>query len=200
MQPERLHLGPTPKAGLLHFLTESAMLQVYVSDTWQFIYIRQPKASSSSMLHTIRTQLCGGTCKPPHFYQEHDKAKFEAKWASYFVFTAVRNPWTRALSAYSMFNRGVLFQYAPANEPSELSHCRLICILAEHMLQQRCSPDMNFKAVPNLMALCLFSCRTSAAELCTYTSFLSRNVHETMYVHDEAARGQLHVALLPPAL
>ena len=89
------------------------MLQIYVSDTWKFIYIRQPKASSSSMLHAIRSQLCGGTCRPPLFYQEQDKAKIQAKWEEYFVFTIVRNPWTRALSAYSMFNRGVLFKCAP---------------------------------------------------------------------------------------
>lgn len=84
-----------------------------MSDTWRFIYIRQPKASSSSMLQAIRSQLCGGTCRPPFFYQEHTKALFEAKWESYFVFTIVRNPWTRALSAYSMFNRGVLFKCDP---------------------------------------------------------------------------------------
>eukprot|EP00892_Ulva_mutabilis_P011502 jgi/Ulvmu1/8724/UM047_0065.1 len=100
--------------------------QVYVSDTWKFIYIRQPKASSSTMLQAIRSQLCGGRCKPPHFYQEQDKNKFLPKWESYFVFTVVRNPWTRALSAYSMFNRGFLYKRSP-QEPlaPPKKHCGL---------------------------------------------------------------------------
>lgn len=109
--PRHLHPGAQHS---VHGLPDGFVSpQVYVSDAWKFIYIRQPKASSSTMLHAIRSQLCGGTCKPPFFYQEHDKTKLLPKWESYFVFTIVRNPWTRALSAYSMFNRGFLYKYAP---------------------------------------------------------------------------------------
>lgn len=78
------------------------VLQVYVSDKWKFIYIRQPKSSSSSVLIALTQQLCRGQCKSNEL-RAVTKLD-EKKWEEYFVFTFVRNPWTRLLSAYHMFN------------------------------------------------------------------------------------------------
>lgn len=88
-------------------------MQVWVSDTWKFIYIRQPKSSSSAVIGSITTQLCKGRCRRGDLYAETDMGSLALIWHSYFVFTFVRNPWTRALSAYSMFSRGVLHTYVP---------------------------------------------------------------------------------------
>jgi hypothetical protein len=78
-------------------------VQVWVSDKFKFIYVRQPKSSSSAVMFAISQQLCEGrVCSRdelrPAFTLE------EIPWDKYFVFTFVRNPWTRILSAYHMFN------------------------------------------------------------------------------------------------
>jgi Sulfotransferase family len=82
-------------------------VQVYISDKWKFIYVRQPKSSSTAVLHAIKKQLCGladgnGDCRTEDFRQISDLE--EHKWRSYFVFTFVRNPWLRVLSAHKMFS------------------------------------------------------------------------------------------------
>ena len=38
-------------------------------------------------------------------------------WNNFFVFTVVRNPWTRMLSAYKMFNRAKLRNYVFTSAP-----------------------------------------------------------------------------------
>lgn len=83
-----------------------------MSATWKFIYLRQPKSSSSAVIGSIKTQLCKGICGHKDLYPEKDMVALSKLWDSYFVFTVVRNPWTRALSAYTMFSRGVLHKYA----------------------------------------------------------------------------------------
>lgn len=40
--------------------------------------------------------------------------QLEPKWEEYFVFTIVRNPWLRGLSAYTMFTGNFLRKYAHA--------------------------------------------------------------------------------------
>lgn len=94
-------------------LSELMTVQVWVSDTWKFIYMRQPKSSSSAVIGSIKSQLCKGYCRRGDLYPETDMGSLALIWDSYFVFTFVRNPWTRALSAYSMFSRGVLHTCAP---------------------------------------------------------------------------------------
>jgi Sulfotransferase family len=79
---------------------------VHVSDRWRFVYIRQPKSSSTAVLHAIKQQLCGlpdgkGECQPDEL--RHVTSLDNQIWQDYFVFTFVRNPWTRMLSAYKMF-------------------------------------------------------------------------------------------------
>ena len=79
-------------------------MQVFVSTKYKVIYLRQPKSSSSSILAAMHKAFCGGgvTCAK----EELDRMrKFDHKmWASFFVFTAVRNPYARMVSAYNMFS------------------------------------------------------------------------------------------------
>ena len=67
----------------------------------------------------IKEQLCGlknaknsDKCKPDEFaeVQQHLPDRI---WNEYFVFTVVRNPWVRMLSAYNMFNKYFLHKCAP---------------------------------------------------------------------------------------
>lgn len=83
-------------------------LQVYVSDTWKFIFMRNPKASSTAILAAIKNQLCGGSCSEQQFSHVRLMSQLAPKWESYFVFTIVRNPWLRSLSAYTMFTGNFL--------------------------------------------------------------------------------------------
>lgn len=85
-------------------------VQVYVSRTWKFIYVRNPKSSSTALLHSIKQQMCGGQCSEEQLGKVATLAELEPMWEEYFVFTVVRNPWTRALSAYNMFTQNFLFK------------------------------------------------------------------------------------------
>jgi hypothetical protein len=91
---------------------ESA-LQIWISHQWKFIFLRQPKSSSTAILGAVRKQLCGvgkkgkGACLPEEFRRYHDGIDGNV-WSEYFVFTFVRNPWTRMMSAYRMFTGSFL--------------------------------------------------------------------------------------------
>lgn len=84
-----------------------------MSREWRFIYVRNPKSSSTAVLGSIKKQLCGGECSEDQLLRIDDKATVAPLWEEYFVFTVVRNPWTRALSAYTMFTNNFLFKCAP---------------------------------------------------------------------------------------
>lgn len=88
-------------------------MQVYVSDEWHFIYVRNPKSSSTALLKAISEQLCNGECSDAQLSLRSMVDVIAPIWESYFVFTVVRNPWTRALSAYTMFNNHFLFRHGP---------------------------------------------------------------------------------------
>jgi len=82
-----------------------------VSDRYRFIYIRLPKASSSSVVRALRRMLCPNVhACPPDLLEQRSLSEVSAeKWAAYIVFTAVRNPFTRAASAYSFLTARHLF-------------------------------------------------------------------------------------------
>ena len=95
-------------------------VQVYVSKKHKFIYIRQPKSSSTSVMLGLVREFCHRhkrenekTNHPIHkhcdseefFKVPNPRAAIDSEqWKDFFVFTVVRNPWTRMLSAYNMFN------------------------------------------------------------------------------------------------
>jgi hypothetical protein len=87
-----------------------------VSKTWRFIFVRQPKSSSTAVLRGIESQFCktGGNktrCTPDELARMHTVS--EEQWRDYFVFTVIRNPWIRMLSAHKMFTTHFLRQCAP---------------------------------------------------------------------------------------
>ena len=90
-----------------------------MSKKWKFIFIRQPKSSSTAIMVAIKTQLCGlppsttgdnDSCQPDEFAAAESIT--DDMWRDYFVFTVVRNPWTRMLSAHTMFNKFFLHKCA----------------------------------------------------------------------------------------
>ena len=95
-------------------LNTFVIAQVHVSHKWKFIFVRQPKASSTAVMVAIKKQLCGLSsakhglqCKPDEFREVQQRLP-DKLWQEYFVFTVVRNPWVRMLSAYHMFNKTFL--------------------------------------------------------------------------------------------
>eukprot|EP00892_Ulva_mutabilis_P000786 jgi/Ulvmu1/10708/UM067_0034.1 len=97
--------------------------QVYVSDEWRFIYVRNPKSSSTALLKAITEQLCEGECTEAQLKLRASLDILAPKWEAYFVFTVVRNPWTRALSAYTMFNSHFLFRDPLSVETHPTERC-----------------------------------------------------------------------------
>lgn len=88
------------------------LVQVYISHKWKFIFLRQPKSSSTAVLVAIKQQLCQMSREPMSSCDElgelgwatQEEILDDSLWEEYFVFTFVRNPWTRMLSAFNYFN------------------------------------------------------------------------------------------------
>lgn len=103
-------------------------MQVYMSRKWKFIFVRQPKSSSTAILHAISNQLCAVNdgdpeCDPNEFKQVNSVEELDHEWQSYFVFTVVRNPWIRMLSAHTMFNKHFLFKCVLLASLSRCKNC-----------------------------------------------------------------------------
>lgn len=95
-------------------------MQIYVSDRFKFIYIRQPKSSSSSILATIQDIFCGSrVCTSHEFMAVPDGKVPDETWNDYFVWTAVRNPIARMVSTYNMFKRYLRTREETSEEPGE---------------------------------------------------------------------------------
>lgn len=62
------------------------LLQIYISHKWQFIFIRQPKSSSTAVLQEIKDNMCAvpGECTDHEllFTNQID----DLQWSSYFVY------------------------------------------------------------------------------------------------------------------
>jgi Sulfotransferase family len=120
-------------------MSTKAGVQVWVSKKWRFIFIRQPKSSSTAVMVAIKSQLCGladpsnvNNCDPDQFAVAEDIT--DAMWREFFVFTIVRNPWTRLLSAHTMFTKHFLKKCGlrPLSVPCcfngahEFGHCLML--------------------------------------------------------------------------
>ena len=87
-------------------------MQVYVSRKYRAIYVRQPKSASSTIMKSILRTLCEGKspCDTDAFVKMWVERITYRQWSEYFVFTVVRNPWTRAASAFTFMHEGFLFK------------------------------------------------------------------------------------------
>lgn len=79
-------------------------MQIFVSHKFKFIYVRQQKSSSSTIITAITRTFCGdiGVCTDDEFKRELNPNNriSQEQWREYFVFTWVRNPWVRMESSY----------------------------------------------------------------------------------------------------
>lgn len=128
-----------------------------MSRRFRFIYIRTAKSSSSSILLAIKNTFCGGQrCGHSYLKQVKDAAAdvSDADWRSFFVFTWLRNPFTRLASAYFMFSERFLFSPNTAQR-RPLPH-------------ERCTiPFLDFTANSyNLVTAC------AAHQCCVYIALL----------------------------
>jgi hypothetical protein len=103
---------------------------VHVSKRWKFIFIRQPKSSSTAVIAAIKLQLCGlsnpnDRCEVDDFSEPEEVTP--EMWRDYFVFTVVRNPWTRMLSAHTMFSKRFLRKCVPLQYGDQLPDTALSC-------------------------------------------------------------------------
>ena len=102
-------------------------VQLYISRLYKIIYIRQPKSSSTTILAALQATFPGRSGRKAFV----STASIEDHiWREYFVFTWVRNPFTRAISAFDMMN--TLFLYERQGEFGEDvgEHCHIT--LAEY--------------------------------------------------------------------
>ena len=78
-----------------------------MSEKYKFAYVRQPKSASSTILRMLFSEICEG--KAPcdkNLMKKVWVREVPAKtWAEFFVFTVVRNPWTRAASSFTFMHK-----------------------------------------------------------------------------------------------
>lgn len=88
-----------------------APCQVIVSDAHKFLYVRQPKSASTAVTNAIKDTFCGtpAHCSHEEFRVTDSHSVPDDLWQNYFVFTVVRNPWTRSASAFTMMNTHFLY-------------------------------------------------------------------------------------------
>ena len=92
-------------------------VQAWVSHKYKFIYVRMLKAASSTILLTLFEHICSkpgevgiARCEPDELVEfrsgkleDSEAAEVDRWWKEYFVFSFIRNPWSRLSSAYFMF-------------------------------------------------------------------------------------------------
>ncbi|KAI3432395.1 hypothetical protein D9Q98_003951 [Chlorella vulgaris] len=82
--------------------------RVLVNHAYRTLYLKAPKTGSTSLLTLMGTCTGAATDKATCFEPLKplkSKEQYEALYRDYFVFTVVRNPWTRAVSSYRMLAR-----------------------------------------------------------------------------------------------
>lgn len=107
-------------------------MQIWLSERWNFVFLRQPKSSSKMVIRAIRKDLCRRAACLPEELRLVELDEYPAlapRLQELFVFTFVRNPWTRALSAYSMFHQHFLYKCGPSQlaPPPQPRSCISAC-------------------------------------------------------------------------
>ena len=92
------HLGDASTRSRARFsrIPAHSPCQVHVSHAHRLAFARQPKSASTAVMAAARESIMD------------DLVEMDHAPTGYFVFTFVRNPWTRASSAHRMMNRGFL--------------------------------------------------------------------------------------------
>jgi len=86
--------------------------QMFVSRAYGVVFVRQPKSASSAILEAARAAFSD--------FEEHTGGALPR---GFYVFTFVRNPWTRALSAHRMMN--TIFLRTRESSGAAGGHCRV---------------------------------------------------------------------------
>lgn len=92
--------------------------QLYVSHKYRAVFVRQPKSASTAVLDALKEAFCETrTCHADEFAEV--PALRPHVFDEYAVFTFVRNPWTRAVSAYRMMHKWFLRQRNADDTPGD---------------------------------------------------------------------------------
>jgi Sulfotransferase family len=92
--------------------------QLYVSHKYRAVFVRQPKSASTAVLDALKEAMCETrTCHADEFSEV--PALRPHVFDEYAVFTFVRNPWTRAVSAYRMMHKWFLRQRNADDSPGK---------------------------------------------------------------------------------
>ena len=85
------------------------VVQFLISNKHKFIYVRQPKSSSSAIIDAIQRTFCEeDKCTRDEFMPLTSLEGMEQTWKDFYVFTWVRNPFSRIVSAYKMMSQKYL--------------------------------------------------------------------------------------------
>ena len=127
-----------------------APCQVIVSHEHKFLYVRQPKAASTAITIAIEKTFGEGNTFVTNTHSVADEI-----WKDYFVFTFVRNPWTRAASSFNMMNDTYLFKsiVGAAGDPSQCNmqfqeFARNPASIKINCMAHRCCPRVGSDWVP----------------------------------------------------
>lgn len=95
-----------------------APCQLYVSHKYRAVFVRQPKSASTAVLDALKEAMCETrTCHPDEFAEV--PALRPHVFDEYAIFTFVRNPWTRAVSAYRMMHKWFLRRRSADGSPGD---------------------------------------------------------------------------------
>eukprot|EP01025_Chloroclados_australasicus_P023898 TRINITY_DN24081_c0_g1_i6.p1 TRINITY_DN24081_c0_g1~~TRINITY_DN24081_c0_g1_i6.p1 ORF type:complete len:370 (+),score=11.61 TRINITY_DN24081_c0_g1_i6:82-1110(+) len=137
-------------------LPQVAQCQVFISHKYKLIYVKNAKTGGSSLVNnfgrtcnrwndttTNRECISGAFRKPGDPLQEIPNQEFAEKiWQEYFVFTGIRNPFSRAASAYSyLLGRRQEFnthQLDGCQNPQFSDYCKAPYVIGMQTEQNEC--------------------------------------------------------------
>eukprot|EP01023_Acetabularia_acetabulum_P042191 TRINITY_DN4155_c0_g1_i1.p1 TRINITY_DN4155_c0_g1~~TRINITY_DN4155_c0_g1_i1.p1 ORF type:complete len:354 (+),score=22.03 TRINITY_DN4155_c0_g1_i1:108-1169(+) len=134
----------------------STQCQIYIDHKHRIIYVKNAKTAANSIFHLLRRKCLSAEehkQKKQCYKQGVDASTIRSVedasriWMEYFVFAAIRNPYSRASSAYTyMLKRrrllGKQFRPGCSKSPTFQSFCRTPYVIGMQTQRYGCS-DMN---------------------------------------------------------